>query len=75
MLGLRFGRHAVCRGLVWIGIAGLLLLGVGSHPAWRYLPDVGGWVVLLGVIMLGFVFFALMMRDNSRPTKDHDQSN
>jgi hypothetical protein len=39
-----------------------LLLGVGSHPAWRYLPSLHGWVVLLGAVMLAFAAFALMTR-------------
>lgn len=52
------------RRLVWLAIAGLLLLGVGSHPAWRYLASLHGWVVLLGAVMLAFVVFALMTRDS-----------
>ena len=57
-------RAAVRRRLVWVGIAGLLFLGVGSHPAWRYLPGIHGWGVLLGGVMLAFVVFALMTRGN-----------
>jgi hypothetical protein len=54
----------VRRLLVWIGVVGLLLLAVGSHPAWRYVPSVGGWVSLLGVLMLVFVLFAVMTRNS-----------
>lgn len=48
----------------WLAIAGLLVLAVGLHPAWRYLPGAGDWIAPLGVLMLGFAVFALMTRGN-----------